>query len=210
MKSAGYDPTDWFRSKPRVFIVSGPSGVGKDTVLDRLLGARDAILGLKRCVTATTRERRGQEAPDLDYHFLSDSQFQEMIAQGALLEYAQFAGAWYGTPKVEVENILAGNQDALLKIEVKGALQVKNRIPDAVMIFIAPPSLEALRRRIRKRHRETVEEISRRLQIAHEELKVASERYDYIVINDRLPAAVRRLRSIIEAERSRIRRPESK
>ncbi|MCL5283770.1 MAG: guanylate kinase [Armatimonadetes bacterium] len=208
MRGASYDPTNWFRHKPRVFIVSGPSGVGKDTVLERLLGARNAISGLKRCVTATTRERKGQEVPDVDYHFLSVSQFEGMIAQDVLLEHAWFAGEWYGTPRAEVENILAGNQDALLKIEVKGALQVKQRIPEAVMIFIAPPSMEVLRRRIRKRHREKTEEISRRLQIAREEIKIASERYDYVVINDRLPAAARRLRSIIEAERSRIWHPE--
>ncbi|HEY3297720.1 MAG TPA: guanylate kinase [Armatimonadota bacterium] len=183
-----------------LIVLSGPSGVGKDTLLDRL---EQKCLGLERCVTYTTRAPRPMEVSGADYHFVSEDEFQRIIAEDGFLEYAKVHLNHYGTPSVPVANSRAKGLDVVLKIDVQGGLTVKVKVPDAVMIFIAPPSLEELERRLRARTTDTEAAITKRLADARNEIAKISE-YDYLVVNDDIDTAVDRLNCIITAERSRI------
>lgn len=181
------------RWRGRIFIVSGPSGVGKSVLVERLL-ADDA--SLVRAVTATTREPAPRERDGIDYHFVSVDRFKRWIARGALLEYVEFCGNYYGTPVASVIEPLRNGKTVILVIEVQGTLKVKGMIPTLVSVFIAPPGIEELERRIRKRRRDDPEAIQRRLTRAREELRQA-EHYDFTVVNDSIPEAVAQLRHII-------------
>lgn len=183
----------------RLFVISGPSGVGKSTVLTRLLENRE---DLYFSVSATTRQPRPNEENGVQYHFHTREEFQELIAREALLEWAEYVGNYYGTPEQYVNEALARGQNAVLDIEVQGAEKVVQKRPDAVRIFIAPPSWEELERRLNERGTDDPEKIRRRLARAREEFEFAAA-YDYIVLNDTVEHAVMELESIIVAERCR-------
>ncbi len=184
----------------RLFVVSGPSGVGKDTVLDRVLVC---VSGVVRSVSATTRAPRPEERDGLDYHFLTRAQFEDGIAQGQFLEYATYGENLYGTPRDRVAELLARDLDVILKIEVQGAKRIRKLAPEAIFVFIQPPSLEELERRLRARATDSEERIQERLAIARNELTCIPD-YDYLVTNADLDVAVDTLRAILIAERCRI------
>jgi guanylate kinase len=187
---------------PRLIILSAPSGAGKDTVL-RELRRRD--LGLHTVVPCTTRPRRPAEQEGVDYHFLTRATFDDLRGRDELLEHATYAGHSYGTPKDAVRAAFARGEDALLKIEVQGAAQVKGRYPQAVMIFLAPPDLGELERRLRARGVSDPADLSWRLARARDEL-ARIPTYDYLVINevDQVPAAADQIEAIVRAERCRV------
>jgi guanylate kinase len=198
--------TDPFSAAPargKIIVLSGPSGAGKDAVLAPLFAAGTCPPRLRRCITATTRAPRAGEVDGVDYFFLAPDEFQKRIAEGFFLEHASYAGRSYGTPRWWVEKERECGNDVLLKIDVHGALQVRETAPDAVLVFIAPPSLQALEQRLRGRDPGAdPADLARRLAIAREELAFAP-RYDYLVVNDAIERAVDDLRSIILAERCR-------
>ena len=180
----------------KLFIVSGPSGVGKSTVLNALLKQRD---NLCFSISATTRPARDGEHNGVHYHFLDVDTFQDWISRGEFLEYAEYVGNFYGTPKRFVDEAEASGKDVILDIEIHGALQVKWKLPEAVSIFIAPPSWEELEHRLVARGTDSAEKIQKRLLRAKVEFQTAHE-YDYYVINDAVENAVRELNAIITAE----------
>lgn len=171
--------------KGKLVLFSGPSGVGKDTLLDILISKRPA---LQKSVSITTRERREEETDGVDYFFITPDDFEAMLEHGDVLEFAKYGKNLYGTPKKPVDNWLGQGKTVILKIEVQGAEKIKKLYPDAVAIFIMPPSLEILETRLRNRGTENEEDLVRRLSIAREEIQ-RSRDYDYIVINDSLEAA---------------------
>ena len=183
--------------KGQLIVVSGPSGVGKGTVLKEYLNSRD---GITYSVSATTRQPRPGEENGIHYYFLSREEFERTAAEGGMLEYASYNGNYYGTPKAPVEQQRNQGNDVVLEIEVQGALQVKKSCPDALLIFVAPPSFEELKNRLTGRQTEDAKTVENRLNIARQELMCAGE-YDYIIVNDTVEQAVRRLEQIISANR---------
>jgi guanylate kinase len=202
----GFDPLESRKgARGRLIVLSGPSGSGKDAVLAPLFAADTCPPRLRRCVTATTRSPRPGEIEGVDYFFLSHEEFERRVGEGFFLEHASYAGRCYGTPRWWVKTEQDGGNDVLLKIDVQGALQVRTQAPEAILLFIAPPSLEELERRLRGRDPGAdPDDLARRLAIAREELALA-RRYDYLVVNDTIENAVGNIRSIILAERCRIR-----
>lgn len=182
-----------------LFVMTGASGVGKDTIWQTAL---PKIPNLVYAVSATTRAQRPGEEHGRHYHFYDREAFHELINTGALVEYAEYAGDYYGTPLAQLEAILSSGQDALVKPELVGAREIKRRLPDAVMIFIAPPSMKELERRLRGRGTDSEARIQQRLARAREEIRAVRE-FDYVIVNDVLEAAVRDFCSIIYAERAR-------
>ncbi|MBQ1767797.1 MAG: guanylate kinase, partial [Oscillospiraceae bacterium] len=164
----------------KLYIVSGPSGCGKSTVLREVFAHRRNIFF---SVSATTRGPREGEKDGKDYFFITREEFERLIAEGELLEHAKYVSNYYGTPRKPVEAMLSEGSDVVLDIEVQGAAQVKEKMPEAVSFFIMPPSLEELERRLRGRGTETDEKIRSRLDQAEREM-AESGRYDYIVVND--------------------------
>ncbi len=162
----------------RLVVVSGPSGVGKGTVLKYVLERDDFVYS----VSATTRGMREGETDGKNYFFISREQFEEMIAKGELVEYAEYNGNYYGTPRFFVDNMLAEGKNVILEIEVKGAMQIKKLLPEATFVFIAPESKSVLEERLRTRGTESEEVIAKRLAIAESEIR-ACLMYDYIAIN---------------------------
>ena len=183
-------------SKGRSFIISGPSGVGKSTVLKGLMEKRK---NLYFSVSATTRQPRPGEEDGVHYHFLTMDTFREWIAQDEFLEHAEFVGNCYGTPTKYVYEAMDRGQDVILDIEVQGAMQVAEKMPEVVRIFVAPPSWSELERRLTARGTDTPEKIQGRLARAKEEVKLAGT-YDYFVINDSVEHAVSELDAIMTAE----------
>ena len=191
--------------KGLLLVVSGPSGVGKGTVGKALMARNPTI---RFSVSCTTRLPRPSELDGLHYFFKTDEEFEQMIDEGAFLEYTKVFGAnYYGTPRAYVDQQLSTGQDILLDIDVHGALKVKERCPDAVMIFLAPPSMSALRGRLVGRGTECSEAVERRFREAYAELSHMKE-YEYLVVNDVLDKAVKELEQIIAAERLRVSRNE--
>jgi guanylate kinase len=181
-------------------VISGPSGVGKDTLIERL---RERDPSLRYSVSCTTRKPRHGEVEGVSYFFVSRQRFEDLIKQGFFLEYATYNGNYYGTPAAAVEEARAAGHDILLKIEVQGADQVRKRAPDGVFIFIAPPSKEELVRRQERREGGVPDDdMAERLKIAETEMKHSSE-YDHVVINDELGRAVGEVLDIIERARER-------
>lgn len=183
-------------NKGLLFVLSGPSGVGKGTVCAAL---RQLLPELIYSVSATTRAPRAGEQEGVNYFFRSREQFQGMIQQDALLEYAEYVGNYYGTPREFVERTLSEGKDVILEIEVQGALKVKEKFPHGVFIFLLPPSLTELKQRIVGRGTETQATIDHRLSVAVEEINLLHH-YDYAVVNDQIELACERISSIITAE----------
>ena len=176
-----------------MFVITGPSGVGKGTLI-RLL--RERLPDLALSVSATTRAPRAGETQGEDYWFLSDEEFARRVAAGEFVEWAEYSGRRYGTLREELERHLSGGRPVVLEIEVQGARQVRETMPEAVQIFIRPPSEEDLRRRLIGRGTDDPEQIERRLRVAEEELAAASE-FPHVVVNDRLDEALRQLEGIV-------------
>ncbi len=183
-------------SKGTLFIVSGPSGCGKGTVLAEILKQDNVYYS----VSATTRTPRPGEVDGVNYHFLSKDEFEKLIENDGMLEYANYCGNYYGTPKKPVEDMLAEGKNVILEIEVQGALKVMEKCPEAVSVFILPPSLKELRRRLHKRGTETEEVIEKRIGEAAGEIRKAIN-YDYVMINGELEIAVSDLLSIINSQK---------
>lgn len=186
--------------KGKTFIISGPSGVGKSTVLKALFEERD---DLYFSVSATTRAPREGEIDGVHYHFIEPEEFMQWINDDAFLEYAQYVGNFYGTPKKFVDAAMDEGKDVILDIEVQGAMQVYAKRPDTVRIFIAPPTWEELERRLTKRGTDSPEKIQQRLLRAKVEMKTAAD-YDYFVINDTVETAVAELKAIMLAEHCKV------
>ena len=182
-----------------LLVLSGPSGAGKGTICHKLREKRN---DLSYSVSATTRAPRKGEVDGKDYFFITIDRFKEMIANDEMLEYAEIYGNYYGTPKPYVMDILGHGKDVVLEIDPQGALQIKKRFPDAVFVFIVPPSLDELTKRIYNRGTDSEEVIKRRLSAATSELEYASK-YDYIIVNDEVEKATNKVSNIIDAERNR-------
>jgi len=194
------------QSEPSVLIVSGPSGSGKSTLVQKILELPDTMLA----VSSTTRPPRRTESAGKWYNFVSEAQFQGMVARGEFLEYAQVFGKnWYGTPRTALDEALANKKDLVLEIDVQGALQVRQKLPGAIAIFVIPPSRDDLERRIRERGQDSEDEIRRRLDRArHEMLSYSS--YDFAVVNDDLERAGREVQAIALGSRCRVARTEGR
>ncbi len=183
-------------TKGKCFIISGPSGVGKSTVLHALMEKRKHVYF---SVSATTRDPRPGEADGVHYHFLDVDTFRQWIANDEFLEYAEFVGNFYGTPRRFVDEAMERGEDVILDIEVQGAIQVTSKRPDAVRIFIAPPSWAELERRLTDRGTDSPDKIQKRLLRAKVEFQTAHT-YDYFVINNTVEEAVEELNAIMTAE----------
>lgn len=180
----------------RLFVISGCSGVGKGTVINKFMERnKDFILS----VSCTTRKPRPGEIDGINYFFISKEEFEQNIKEDKFLEYAQFAENYYGTKKKYIKQKFEEGFNIILEIETNGALQVKEKMPDAVLIFIAPPSVEELEHRLRGRHTEDEETIKKRLAQVKIELE-RSKKYDYIVINDSVERAVEEIESIVKTK----------
>lgn len=188
------------QEKGLLIVLSGPSGVGKGTVRKELFSQPDTAF--EYSVSATTRLPREGEVNGIDYFFKSREEFEEMIKQDQLLEYAEFVGNYYGTPVEYVRETLDAGKDVFLEIEVQGASQVRSKFPEGLFIFLAPPSLSELENRIVTRGTETVDIIKGRMRAAREEIEMM-ELYDYVVENDHVENAAERVKAIVVAEHCR-------
>jgi guanylate kinase len=186
-------------SQGLLVVVAGPSGVGKGSVHARL---RETLEDVTLSVSATTRAPRPGELDGADYHFVDRATFEDMVADGRLLEWAEYAGNLYGTPRAPVEEAVADGRIVLLEIEVQGALQVKEAVPEALLVFLVPPSTEELERRLAGRGTEDAATVARRLREAERELE-ASQDFDHVVTNDDLERCTAEVRDHIEAARRR-------
>ena len=178
-----------------LILFSGPSGVGKDTVLDVVLNKNK---DLQKSISLTTRNIRENESDGKDYYFISVPEFERMISDGEVLEYAQYGSNLYGTPKGPVDKWLSEGKNVILKIEVQGAENIKKLYPDSVGIFLLPPSMEVLENRLRSRGTEDEEDVKKRLEIAQNEMR-KSKNYDYFVINEDIDSASDDVLTIIKA-----------
>lgn len=183
-------------SKGRLIVFSAPSGCGKGTMLEQIL-KND---GFRCSVSATTRSPRPGDVDGVNYHFISREDFEERISKDMFLEYAEYCGNYYGTLLSEVDPYLEKGIDVILEIEVQGAMKIRQKRPDAVFIFIAPPSVSELRRRLNKRGTETQEVIEERISQAAGEIALA-EKYDYVIVNDALEDAVDDFFAVMRAEK---------
>lgn len=203
--------SDW-EEPPLVMVISAPSGAGKSTICHRVIDhTRSSNLferELEFSVSTTTRDPRRSEVDGTDYNFVDDETFESMRETGEFLEYAEVHGEMYGTSRQAVVDAIESKKDVLLEIDVQGGEQVRQKLPDAVLVFIAPPSLEELERRLKNRDTESPEEIRERLDVARQELE-AADQYDYVVINDEIDSAVKKVRSIRTAEKCRLNRQRS-
>jgi len=182
----------------RVFVITGPSGVGKGTLIRGLMAR---VPELELSVSATTRAPRAGEKDGVDYHFLPREEFDRRVAAGDFVEHADYAGRSYGTLRSELEDRVASGVPVVLEIEVQGARQVRGAMPEAVQVFIAPPSLRALRNRLTGRGTDDEEEVERRLQVAEQELTAQPE-FAHVVVNDELEQALGALVAIVRGSLS--------
>ncbi|MDD5288743.1 MAG: guanylate kinase [Dehalococcoidales bacterium] len=191
-----------FSGKPLLIVLSGPSGVGKDAVLNYL---KKSSPNFKFVTTMTTRPRRFNEKNDVDYHFVSKNEFQNLLENNELLESASVYNNWYGVPKEPIRKALKQGNDIMVKVDVQGAASIKKIVPQAVFIFLMAPSREELADRLTKRYTESQTTLAVRLQAADDEIKQVSM-FDYVVINhsDRIGLAVDEIKAIITAEKCRV------
>jgi guanylate kinase len=182
-----------------VFVITGPSGVGKGTLIRGLL---ERVPGLELSVSATTRPPRPGERDGVDYHFLGDEEFDRRVANGEFVEHARYSGHKYGTLRSELERRMAEAAGLVLEIEVQGARQIRAAMPETVQVFIAPPSVEALRARLVGRGTDAPEDVEARLATALEELEAEKE-FEYVVVNDRLEQATDELADIVRLQLER-------
>ncbi len=205
-KPAGQVPFGLAQGKPRplLFILSGPSGVGKDAVLARM---KASGFPLSYVITLTTRPKREKERAGVDYYFTSIEEFRRLRENNELLECANVYGNWYGVPKTAVRQELADGHDVMLKVDIQGVANIKEIVPQAVTIFLSPSSMEELEQRLRRRHTESEFGLARRLQIANEEMKQMTS-FDYAVVNREggIERAVADIEAIIIAENCRVNR----
>lgn len=189
-------------TRPLFIVLSGSSGVGKDAVLARM---KELGYPLNYVTTLTTRPRRPKERNKKDYHFVSMERFQEMIKNEELLEWANVYGNWYGVPREAVKQALDKGQDAVVKVDIQGAASIKKILPQALYIFLMPPSQEELFLRLRQRHTESPLDLALRLKTAEEEVKQISL-FDYVVVNrwDKIDLAVADIQAIVTAEKCRV------
>ena len=185
-------------TRPLLIVISGPSGVGKDAVLARM---KEWGHSLHFAVTVTTRPQRRGESNGVDYHFVSRETFEEMVKGEELLEWAQVYGNFYGVPRRQVEEALDHGSDVLIKVDVQGAATIKQSMPHALLIFIAPPSMEVLEKRVRQRNTESAVDLERRVATAHEEMRQL-EMFDYIIINNKINQTVAQIDAIITAKKN--------
>ena len=183
--------------KGMLVVVSGPSGAGKGTICQEIRKRNPAIF---YSISATTREKRVGEVDGVHYYFMERSKFEKMIADDEFLEWADVYGNYYGTPKKPVFEALARGQDVILEIDIKGARQVKKSYPEGVFVFILPPSIAILEERLRKRGTDREEIIAKRMAMARDEI-ANCEWYDYLILNDKLDAAVNNLEAVFTAEK---------
>lgn len=190
------------KANPLLVVLSGPSGVGKDAVLN---GMKKRPYPLYYAVTATTRPRRERERDGVDYYFVSRADFEKMIERNELLEWANVYGNLYGVPKRRIWEALSKGQDAVVKVDVQGAAAIKKIVPQAVFIFLAPPSMSDLENRLRQRKTESGVDLELRMRAAQEEMKQLFM-FDYVVVNhkDGIEAAISQIETIIAAEKCRV------
>ncbi len=186
-------------NKGNLFVISGPSGTGKGTVCEEILKKEKIYLS----VSATSRDRRNNETEGVTYNYVTRTQFENMIKNNQMLEWAEYSGNYYGTPKKNVESLLNEGKNVLLEIEPQGALKVKQLMPEAILIFLIPPSMKELKKRLSERGRETEEQIKARLDAAAWEINQAPK-YNEIVVNDSLDACVEHILSIMHARNEKI------
>ena len=178
-----------------LIVVSGFSGAGKGTIVKKIIEEND---NYALSISMTTREPREGEVEGVSYFFVSKERFEEAISNGELVEYANYVGNYYGTPKKNVEDMLEQGKDVILEIEMQGAMQVKTRFPDAVLVFVTPPNADELKRRLMSRGTESEEVVNKRMRRAYEESAFV-DRYDYLLVNDDLEKCVKDLHMLIEA-----------
>lgn len=181
-----------------LLVISGPSGVGKGTIINKLFDMDD---NLYFSVSATTRQPRPGEVNGVHYTFKTIEEFEHDIETGEMLEHAQFSGNYYGTPRSAVERKLSQGKDVVLDIEIQGARNVKRLMPEAVLVYILPPSIEELKNRLIGRNTETEEALEKRFRTAYSELHEAPELYDYFIVNDMVETAAIKIEDILEGER---------
>lgn len=187
-----------------LIVLSGPSGVGKGTVRQTIFNSNDAQ-ELVYSISATTRQKRDGEVDGVDYFFKTKEEFEQLIKSGKMLEYAEYVGNYYGTPVDYVEEMLEQGKDVFLEIEVNGAIQVRSRMPEGIFIFLTPPDLQELERRLIGRGTDDTPVIEQRIKKAKEELALMKH-YDYAVVNDDVQNAVNKIKAIIQSEHLKVTR----
>lgn len=192
------------REKGNLIVISGPSGAGKGTIIDKLKDINDNFW---LSISMTSRDIRANDIPDETYFFVTKEEFENRIEKGIFLEYAMYNGNYYGTPKDKILDKLNQGIDVVLEIEIQGALKVKELVPDAIFIFILPPSMDELRKRLVKRGTDSKEKILSRFKRAYQEINEVTK-YNYVVINDDVEKAVNKVNSILLSERCRVDRIE--
>jgi guanylate kinase len=192
----------YLESCPLVVVVSGPSGVGKDYVLSRL---KSQDFPAAFIITNTTRPMRAAETDGVDYHFISPAEFKDLVARNEMLEHASVYGHGYGVPKQPVKEALALGKDVIIKVDVQGARTIKKKIPQAIMIFLSPPSMEELAERLNRRHTESSSDLKKRLSTAAREM-AELPRFDYVIVNytGQIDKVVGDIQAIIAAEKLRV------
>ena len=188
------------KKKGQLYVISGPSGCGKDTIVNSLL-KKNKNLWLS--ISCTSRAPRGNEKDGVEYFFLSEEEFEKEIENDGFLEYAKYAGNYYGTPKKSIEEHLNNGEDVILVIEIQGALKIKNLLPETLFIFILPPSMKELKRRLEGRGTEDKEKIDKRFLRAYEEINEVGK-YNYVVVNDEVKNAVEKVNAILVSEKCRV------
>ncbi|MEK7778165.1 MAG: guanylate kinase [Chloroflexota bacterium] len=186
---------------PLLVVISGPSGVGKDAVLERM---RRTHAGWRFVVTATSRPKRPGERDGVDYLFMEPSEFQSLLAKDGFLEHAQVYGRYYGVPRGQVQEALQAGKNVIVKTDVQGARTIRAKLPDALLVFLAPPDMQELERRLRQRKSETAEDLARRIKTARLEMEAQRE-FDHVVVNHtgRLEETVAEIEKIIQEENAR-------
>lgn len=188
------------KKRGQLYVISGPSGCGKDTIVNNLL-KKNKNLWLS--ISCTSREPRGKEKDGVEYFFLSREEFEKEIENDGFLEYAEYAGNYYGTPKKSIEEHLNNGEDVILVIEIQGALKIKTLLPETLFIFILPPSMKELKRRLEGRGTESKEKIDKRFLRAYEEINEVGK-YNYVVVNDEVKTAVEKVSAILLSEKCRV------